>query len=345
MRNGVPRRRRRGRRLPVSIAEPDASARRWIGDLSGAELLALGSPCARSRPRRRRSRVPHAPRSYGNVLVRLDGIETTLADSGSISQNPRSCPSSARAGSPAPAFSARSLAGEEMTLGIADVSRRCRRSSSSRALAAGQSSRLLPTASAWQTRVRRRSRGPCSSPMGRRRGREEAEGFELATSCSTRIMRLYGASRRAARRARCSSPPTGRSAAGSPRAASGSTARRRRDGRSAPEAGGRCPPSDRRRPHSSCPRSGGRAGVTRGLSAAVTRCSLLEPRLRLLPLDARGPAPVGGLDERRLAAARRRFPPATRRAAARRGSLARLMDASSARPRPFRRRRDTDGRS
>ena len=137
--------------LAGSIAEPDASAVAWIGDLGGAELLALAvAVCAGVVLVVGGFAFLTLMRSYGNVLVRLDSIETALAASGIDLAELAEMPEfGLEPGSPAPAFSARSLAGDEVTL----------ESLTSAGLPAllfftsphcGPCQSLLPTASAWQ---------------------------------------------------------------------------------------------------------------------------------------------------------------------------------------------------
>lgn len=137
--------------LAGSIAEPDASALAWIGDLSGAELLALAvAVCAGVVLVVGGFAFLTLMRSYGNVLVRLDSIEAALSDSGIDLAGDAELPEfGLEPGTPAPAFTARSLAGDEVTL----------ESLTSAGLPAllfftsphcGPCQSLLPTASAWQ---------------------------------------------------------------------------------------------------------------------------------------------------------------------------------------------------
>jgi thiol-disulfide isomerase/thioredoxin/uncharacterized membrane protein YphA (DoxX/SURF4 family) len=69
--------------LVGSLAEPDASAVRWIGDLSGAQLLALVvAVAAVALLAVGTVAFLTLMRSYGKLLVRLDRLEAALADAG-----------------------------------------------------------------------------------------------------------------------------------------------------------------------------------------------------------------------------------------------------------------------
>ena len=137
--------------LVGALAEPDASATAWIGDLDGAgivalvvgvvavALLAIGAVAFLT-----------LMRSYGNVLVRLDRLEAALAgsdlDFDVVGEQPEF---GLEPGTPAPAFSARSLAGDEVTLeSLTSVGLPALLLFSSPHC--GPCKTLLPTASAWQ---------------------------------------------------------------------------------------------------------------------------------------------------------------------------------------------------
>lgn len=137
--------------LAGTLAEPDASATAWIGDLDGAELLAfvvavvaagllvIGSFAFLT-----------LMRSYGQVLVRLDRVEAALAESGVEVGDYEPEPELGLApGTPVPAFAATTTNGRELspaTLTAAGMptmllftSPRC-----------GPCATLIPTAAGWQ---------------------------------------------------------------------------------------------------------------------------------------------------------------------------------------------------
>jgi thiol-disulfide isomerase/thioredoxin len=104
--------------LVGSIAEPDASAVAWIGDLGGAELLALAVAVAATL-----LLVVGAfafltlMRSYGQLLVRLDRVEAALTNAGLEIDTVEDLPQvGLEPGTPAPAFSLASVAGETVSL-------------------------------------------------------------------------------------------------------------------------------------------------------------------------------------------------------------------------------------
>ena len=180
--------------LAGSIAEPDASASPGSATSAARSCSPSPSPCA-----------PGVVlvvggfafltlmRSYGNVLVRLDSIEAALADSGIDLAGDAELPEfGLEPGTPAPAFTARSLAGDEVTL----------ESLTSAGLPAllfftsphcGPCQSLLPTASAWQ-----REYGDVLQLVFVTDGtadevRAEAEEFELEHVLLDEDHALYGA--------------------------------------------------------------------------------------------------------------------------------------------------------
>ena len=111
------------RRLAVlavggTIASPDASATGWITRLDGAELVALvvGAVAALLLAVGGIAFVS-LMRSYGRVLVRLERVETALVEAGIELEDEADMPHfGLEPGSPAPAFSALTLAGEIASL-------------------------------------------------------------------------------------------------------------------------------------------------------------------------------------------------------------------------------------
>jgi thiol-disulfide isomerase/thioredoxin len=104
--------------LVGSIAEPDASATAWIGDLDGSQLLALVVAVVAAVVL-----VVGAiafltlMRSHGKVLIRLDELEAALTEAGiQIGPNEPMPEFGRTPGTAAPAFSATSLAGDVITL-------------------------------------------------------------------------------------------------------------------------------------------------------------------------------------------------------------------------------------
>ena len=137
--------------LAGNLAEEQTSAFSWLGDLEGAELLALVVAVVAAA-----LLVVGAVafltlmRSYGRVLVRLDRLEAALADAGINVGEDEPMPELGLApGTPAPAFTATSLAGDVVSLdaltasGVPTLliftSPRC-----------GSCTTLLPKAAEWQ---------------------------------------------------------------------------------------------------------------------------------------------------------------------------------------------------
>ena len=132
------------------VAEP-TSAVAWVGELTGAELLALFvAGAAAALLALGAIAFLTLMRSYGVVLTRLDRVEAALARAGLELEDDVAMPEFGLApGEPVPAFSARSVAGEEVTNETLRESRlptvllftstRC-----------GPCAALLPTVAQWQ---------------------------------------------------------------------------------------------------------------------------------------------------------------------------------------------------
>lgn len=102
----------------VLIAGPGGSAVNWIGDLRGAELLALSvGATAMLLLVLGAWALVHLLRSYGRVLVRLDRAERLLAEVGLSLDNECAMPEIGHAPrTPAPAFALPGLDGRPVTL-------------------------------------------------------------------------------------------------------------------------------------------------------------------------------------------------------------------------------------
>ncbi|MFN0154383.1 MAG: MauE/DoxX family redox-associated membrane protein [Gaiella sp.] len=100
------------------LAEPPASAIAWIGDLNGAELLALAvAVSAAGLVGVGAVGFVTLMRSYGSVLVRLDRLERALADEGIDPDGGAAMPElGLEPGTPAPAFRTVALSGETVSL-------------------------------------------------------------------------------------------------------------------------------------------------------------------------------------------------------------------------------------
>jgi thiol-disulfide isomerase/thioredoxin len=136
--------------LVGNVSDDQESATAWLGDLEGAELLALIVAAAAVGV----LVVGGAAfltlmRSYGKVLTRLDRVEAALASAGYELDDEPMPELGLAPGTPAPAFSARTLSGEPASLGafletelpavLLFTSPHC-----------GPCSTLMPTVAAWQ---------------------------------------------------------------------------------------------------------------------------------------------------------------------------------------------------
>ncbi|MFN0153591.1 MAG: TlpA family protein disulfide reductase [Gaiella sp.] len=99
------------------LAEPPASALAWIGDLNGAELLALAvAVSVAALVAVGAAAFVTLMRSYGTVLVRLERLERALAEAG-IDPNGVAMPElGLEPGTPAPAFRTTALSGATVSL-------------------------------------------------------------------------------------------------------------------------------------------------------------------------------------------------------------------------------------
>ena len=179
--------------LAGSMAEPDASATAWIGDLSGAELLTLAvAVCAGALLVVGGFAFLTLMRSYGNVLVRLDSIEAALADSGIDLAGDRGASRVRARARYAGARLQRALArGRRGDARIADVSRPAGAPPFT-SPHCGPCQSLLPTAAPGNANTATFS-SSSSSPMGRDEVRAEAEEFELEHVLLDEDHALYGA--------------------------------------------------------------------------------------------------------------------------------------------------------
>src|SRR5262245_20309775 len=180
--------------LAGTLADPDASATAWIADLDGSELVAfvvgvvatgllvIGAIAFLT-----------LMRSYGNVLVRLDRMESALADAGiDLSEVDALEAIGLEPGTPAPAFTAPTVDGRELTLDslsesgvpalLLFTSPRC-----------GPCASLLPTAASWQTAYAHELRIVFVSDGSPDEARAEAEEHRLELVVVDDGNRLYEA--------------------------------------------------------------------------------------------------------------------------------------------------------
>jgi thiol-disulfide isomerase/thioredoxin len=104
--------------LVGNLTDEQTSAFAWLGDLEGAELLALIVAAAATGV----IVVGGAAfltlmRSYGQVLTRLDRVEASLANAGYELEDEAMPEFGLEPGTPAPAFNAKSLSGDTTSLG------------------------------------------------------------------------------------------------------------------------------------------------------------------------------------------------------------------------------------
>ena len=136
--------------LAGNVTDDQASATAWLGDLEGAELLALiVAAVALGVLVVGGAAFLTLMRSYGKVLTRLDRVEAALASAGYELDDEPMPEFGLAPGTPAPAFAARSLSGEPASFGtflesglpavLLFTSPNC-----------GPCSALMPTVAAWQ---------------------------------------------------------------------------------------------------------------------------------------------------------------------------------------------------
>ena len=182
--------------LATSLAEPDtsASAVAWVGRLDSVEAVALAAGTgAAALLTLGTLAFLTLLRSYGRVLVRLDRVESALAEAGIDVDEPVEMPEIGHVpGSPAPAFTATSVAGEPVSLDsllapglpllLLFTSPTC-----------GPCAALLPTAAAWQTEHAGALTIAFASDGTMEAVRAEVEELELANVLVDEDRRLYEA--------------------------------------------------------------------------------------------------------------------------------------------------------
>jgi thiol-disulfide isomerase/thioredoxin len=180
--------------VAASVTEPPTGALAWIGDLEGAELLALGVGVAAAAILVVGGLAfLSLMRSYGSVLVRLDRVEAALADAGIHLADEATLPEvGLEPGSPAPAFWAKSLTGETISVetltGLGRPTVLLFTSTS-----CGPCKALLPVVAGWQKEHRDSLTFTLASDGGDAAIRAEAEEFELENVLLDEDRRLYDA--------------------------------------------------------------------------------------------------------------------------------------------------------
>ncbi len=165
--------------LVGAIEEPDASAIAWISGLDGATLIAsVVGVAAAALLAAGAVAFLSLMRSYGSVLVRLDRVETALAEAGIELEEEQMPEVGLEPGTPAPRFSVASITGGKVTLDsltaagvpalLLFTSPHC-----------GPCSTLLPTAAEWQHTYGDELTIAFVSDGSLEEVRAEAEEFEL----------------------------------------------------------------------------------------------------------------------------------------------------------------------
>ena len=104
--------------LTAALIEPPASALGWIGRFDGAEVVALAvAIVALAALTLGGAALVSLLRSYGRVLTRLEGVEAALVRAGVELDDELAMPEiGLEPGTPAPAFTARSVDGDDVSL-------------------------------------------------------------------------------------------------------------------------------------------------------------------------------------------------------------------------------------
>ena len=178
--------------LAASLTEPSRSAVAWIGGPQGAEILALAvAVAALAVVAIGAVAFLSLMRSYGQVLVRLDRVERALAEAGIDIDRIDEMPEiGLEPGAPVPAFWARSVTGEAIsveTLGSSRVPTLLLFTSPN----CGPCKSLLPTVAEWQREHTDRLTVVIASSGSTDEVLAEAEGHELDHVLVDEDSRLY----------------------------------------------------------------------------------------------------------------------------------------------------------
>jgi thiol-disulfide isomerase/thioredoxin len=180
--------------VAASVAEPSTSALAWIGDLEGAELLALGVAVAGAAVLVLGGLAfLSLLRSYGKVLVRLDRVERALAEAGIDLADDATTPElGLEPGTPAPAFWAKSLTGETISVEtLSGLGRPAILLFTSPSC--GPCKALLPTVAGWQEQHGDSLTFALASDGENEAIRAEAEEFDLENVLPDEDRRLHDA--------------------------------------------------------------------------------------------------------------------------------------------------------